>query len=208
MDDGRIFLLAAGAGYDADLIRDADRELKRRFGPVAYVIAMFKNLRVRRARFTVELDDGARIHLHAKTVLVCNVGRTMGSLPLVPDAEVDDGKLDVVVFRFNDFPQLLVLFVKAVFRRLKGDPGVQFFKSTRVRIVASRPMPVQVDGEFIDRTTPIEMTVLPGAIQIMRPLTKPVLDLAGFAESAIKAIKEIPSRLVEEPAIDRTEEPR
>jgi diacylglycerol kinase family enzyme len=29
LDDGRIFLLAAGAGYDADLIRDADRELKR-----------------------------------------------------------------------------------------------------------------------------------------------------------------------------------
>jgi hypothetical protein len=123
----------------------------------------------------------------------------MGSLPLVPDALVDDGELDVVVFRFSNFPQLLVLFVKAVFRQLKGDTHVQFFKSKHVRISAGRPMPVQVDGEFIDRTTPIEMTVIPGAIRIMRPQTKPILDVAGFAESAIKAIKEIPARLAEEP---------
>ena len=198
MDDGKIFLLAAGAGYDADLIRDADRELKKRFGPLAYIIAMFMNLRVRRARFTVELDDGVKVHLHAKTVLVCNVGRTMGSLPLVPDALVDDGRLDVVVFRFTNFGQLLVLFVKAIFRRLKGDTHVQFYKSKFIRITAGRPMPVQVDGEFIDRKTPIEMTVIPGALRIMRPATKPVLDVAGFAESAIKALKEIPARLAEE----------
>jgi len=198
-DDGKIFLLAAGAGYDADLIRDADRELKKRFGPLAYIIAMFKNLRAKRARFTLELDDGVRVHLHAKTVLVCNVGRTMGSLPLAPDARIDDGKLDVVVFRFNDFGQLLVLFVKAIFRQLKGDPAVQFFTSSWVRISASRPMPVQVDGEFIDRKTPIDFTVLPGAVQIMRPATRPALDFAGLAESAMKALKDIPGRRTDEP---------
>jgi len=197
-DDGRIFLLAAGAGYDADLIRDADRELKRRFGPLAYLFAMFKNLRVRRARYTVEMDHAYRVHVHAKTVLVCNVGRTMGALPLVPDARVDDGLLHVVVFTFAGFGQLLVLFFKAVFGRLKGTPGVQFFKARHVRILASRPMPVQVDGEFIDRTTPLEMSIMPGAVTLVRPPAKPILDLAGLAENALRAIREIPARLAEE----------
>lgn len=197
-DDGRIFLLAAGAGYDADLIRDADRELKRRFGPLAYLFAMFKNLRVRRARYTVEMDHAYRVHVHAKTVLVCNVGRTMGKLPLVADARIDDGLLHVVVFTFAGFGQLLVLFFKALAGRLRGTPGVQFFKARHVRILASRPMPVQVDGTFIDRTTPLEMSVIPGALTLVRPPARPVLDLAGLAENALRAIKEIPARLAEE----------
>ncbi|TPW14578.1 MAG: diacylglycerol kinase catalytic subunit [bacterium] len=189
LDDGRIFILSAGAGYDADLIRDADRELKRRFGPLAYLFAMFKNLGVKRARYTIELDGKEKVHVLAKSVLVTNVGRTMGSLPLAPDARVDDGLLDIVVFTFTTFPGLLVTFLKALFGGLKQDPTVRFYQAKRVRLHASRPMPVQVDGELIERSMPIAIEVVPGAIRIMRPPTRPPLDLAGFAESAIKAIQ-------------------
>ncbi|MDZ4806206.1 MAG: diacylglycerol kinase family lipid kinase [Candidatus Eisenbacteria bacterium] len=189
LDDGRIFILSAGAGYDADLIRDADRELKRRFGPLAYLFAMFKNLGVKRARYILELDGREKIHVLAKTVLVTNVGRTMGSLPLAPDARVDDGLLDIVVFTFTTLPGLVITFLKALLGGLKDDPRVRFYQAKTVRLQASRPMPVQVDGELIERTTPISIEVLPGAIRIMRPPIKPPLDLAGLAESAIKAIQ-------------------
>lgn len=191
LDDGRVFLLAAGAGYDADLIRDADRELKRRFGPLAYILAIFKNLRARHARFTVELDGWQRVRLNAKTVLVCNVGRTMGSLPLAPEATTDDGWLDVVVFRFRNFFVLFLLFLKAIFGGLKNDPRVQFFRARRVRILASRPMPVQVDGDFIDRTTPIEITILPGALRVMHPAARPALDLGRLTEDALKTLQNL-----------------
>jgi diacylglycerol kinase family enzyme len=197
ISDGSIFLLAAGAGYDADLIRDADRELKRRFGPLAYLFAMIRNLRVRRARFMVELDGERKLHFHAKTVLVCNVGRTMGSLPLAPDARVDDGCLDVVVFTFAGFGQLLLLFVRAILGGLKHDPRVRFLRARKVRLTASRPMPVQVDGEFVGMTTPLEVSVIPGGIRIVRP-PKPGIDLAGLAENALRAIREFPARLADE----------
>jgi diacylglycerol kinase family enzyme len=197
ISDGRIFLLAAGAGYDADLIRDADRELKRRFGPLAYLFAMAKNLRVKRARFMVEIDGERKLHFHAKTVLVCNVGRTMGSLPLAPDARVDDGRLDVVVFTFAGFGQLLVLFLKAVLGGLKQDPRVRFLKARRVRLTASRPMPVQVDGEFAGTTTPLDVSVIPGGLRIIRP-PRPAIDLASLAENALKAIRDLPARLADE----------
>lgn len=189
LDDGRIFLLAAGAGYDADLIRDADRELKRRFGPLAYILSIFKNWRARHARFTVELDGWQRVRLNAKTVLVCNVGRTLGSLPLAPEARTDDGWLDVVVFRFRNFFVLFLLFLKAIVGGLKNDPRVQAFRARRVRILASRPMPVQVDGDFIDRTTPIEITVLPGALRVLHPAPRPAIDLGRITEDALKTIQ-------------------
>lgn len=198
-DDGRIFALAAGAGYDADLIRDADRELKRRFGPLAYLVAMFKNLRVKRARYVVELDRREKIHVHAKMVLVTNVGRTMGAIPLAPDARVDDGRLDVVIFTFAGFGQLLLLFLKAVAGLLKQDPRVRFYQASHVRISASRAIPLQVDGEAISRTTPIELRVLPNAVVIMRPPARTPIDLALLAESALKALRELQTRLTEEP---------
>ncbi|HEX7878808.1 MAG TPA: diacylglycerol kinase family protein [Candidatus Eisenbacteria bacterium] len=180
LDDGRIFVLSAGAGYDADLIRDADRELKRRFGPLAYLIAMFKNLRVKRARYIIEMDGREKVHVLAKSVLVTNVGRTMGALPLAPDARVDDGRLDVVVFTFATLPELVILFVRALLGGLKQDPRVRFYQAERIRVVASRPIPVQIDGELIERTTPIEIDLLPGALRIMRPATRPTLDLAAL----------------------------
>jgi diacylglycerol kinase (ATP) len=203
-DDGRIFLLGAGAGYDADLIRDADRELKRRFGPLAYIFAMFKNLNVKRSRYVVELDGEERIHVHAKTVLVTNVSRTMGSLPLAPDARVDDGKLDVVIFTFAGFFQLLLLFVKALFGVLKQDPRVRFYQARSIRISTSRPIPVQVDGEAVERTTPLSVEVLPGALRIMRPPVRPPIDLAQLAEGALKALRDLQARLSD----DATNGPR
>lgn len=190
LDDGRIFLLAAGAGYDADLIRDADRELKRRLGPVAYIISMFRNLRAKHGRFNVELDGWQRLRINAKTVLVCNAGRTLGAIPLAPDAELNDGWLDVVVFRFRNPLALMGLFLKAIFGGLKKDPRVQFFRARRIRIQASRPMPVQVDGDFIERTTPIEMAILPGALQVVRPPRAEAFDLTRLTEDALKAIRQ------------------
>jgi YegS/Rv2252/BmrU family lipid kinase len=205
-DDGRIFLLAAGAGYDADLIRDADRELKRRFGPLAYLLAMFKNLRVRRARYTVEID-ARKLHVHAKTVLVCNVGRTLGALPLAPDARVDDGILDVVIFTFRGMPSLFLLFLRAITGTLKTDPRVHFHTGRRIRISASRPMPVQIDGDAVDRTTPIELCVLPGALLVMRPPAKVPLDLAQITGTALKALRDLPVKLAQEAGL-ATEEPK
>lgn len=197
-DDGHVFALAAGAGYDADLIRDADRELKRRWGPLAYLFAMFKNLYVKRARYLVELDRREKIHVHAKMVLVTNVSRTMGALPLAPDALVDDGRLDVVIFTFAGFGQLLLLFLKALLGLIKQDPRVRFYQAAHVRISASRPIPLQVDGESISRTTPIEFRVLPQALLVMRPPARTPIDLAGLAESALRVLRELQSRWAEE----------
>jgi hypothetical protein len=68
---------------------------------------------------------------------------------------------------------------------------VQFFRARRIRIQASRPMPVQVDGDFIDRTTPIEMTILPGALQVVRPPHAPPFDLSRLTEDALKALRQV-----------------
>jgi diacylglycerol kinase family enzyme len=59
--NGEHFAVMAGAGFDARLIKDADRGMKDRIGRVAYLYAGARNLSVRRVKATIEVD-GRRFH--------------------------------------------------------------------------------------------------------------------------------------------------
>jgi diacylglycerol kinase family enzyme len=87
----------AGMGFDAAMMEEAPEGLKKRLGWVAYLVSGAKHLTDRRMRVTLLIDDGAPQHVLARTVLVGNVGTLQGGVPLLPDAEPDDGVLDVAV---------------------------------------------------------------------------------------------------------------
>jgi diacylglycerol kinase (ATP) len=54
--NGEHFAVMAGAGFDARLIKDADRGMKDRIGRVAYLYAGARNLSARRVKATIEVD--------------------------------------------------------------------------------------------------------------------------------------------------------
>ena len=92
------FVVMAGLGFDAALMRDTDEDLKDRIGWLAYVGGMAKALRrTPRARFTMTIDDGPPETSQAIGVLVGNVGQLQAGITLMPDARPDDGQLDVLV---------------------------------------------------------------------------------------------------------------
>ena len=98
MDDDR-FVVMGGIGFDAAMLRDADPELKEHLGAVAYVLSGFKNLRRRATRFRLRLDDRPPSSGAGQGVLIGNLGRLQGGLPVMPDARPDDGLLDVGVLQ-------------------------------------------------------------------------------------------------------------
>ena len=66
-------------------------------GWTAYVVAGAKHLRYPAVRVDIAIDGGEPVRRRARTVVIGNVGNLQGGIPLLPDAEIDDGKLDVVV---------------------------------------------------------------------------------------------------------------
>jgi diacylglycerol kinase (ATP) len=81
--EGR-FVIAAGIGFDAAMLRDANHTLKARIGPLAYVLSALRNLRRPRASYRLRFDGGEELTRRAQGVLVANLGKIQGGLPILP----------------------------------------------------------------------------------------------------------------------------
>ena len=150
MDDDR-FVVMGGIGFDAAMLRDADPKLKEHLGAVAYVLSGFKHLRRRATRFRLRLDDRPP-GPDRPGVLIGNLGRLQGGLPVMPDARPDDGLLDVAVLQTRTVLDWLTLAVRVLLRRRK-DPQLELFQARRVEIDCDRPQPVERDGDPADPAT-------------------------------------------------------
>ena len=171
MDDDR-FVVMGGIGFDAAMLRDADPRLKEHLGAVAYVLSGFRQLRRRPTRFRLRLDD-RRIERTGQGVLVGNLGRLQGGLPVMPDARPDDGLLDVAVLRTRTLVDWLALAVRVLLRRRRKDPQLEAFQARRVEIGCDRPQPVERDGDPLD--TPrdhLVIEVVPKALTLCVPPAK------------------------------------
>src|SRR5439155_2910452 len=93
--EGRVFLGVASCGLDSDVNRRAnDAKLIR--GRFVYVGALFGGLaRWRMARFSLTIDGEETVY-RGFSAVVGNSGRYGGGARIAPDAQVDDGLLDVI----------------------------------------------------------------------------------------------------------------
>jgi YegS/Rv2252/BmrU family lipid kinase len=171
-DDDR-FVVMGGIGFDAAMLRDANPKLKEHLGAVAYVLSGFKHLRRRATRFRLRLDDRPPLERTGQGVLVGNLGRLQGGLPVMPDARADDGLLDVAVLQTRTVADWLALAVRVLLRRRRKDPQLETFQARRVEVHCDRPQPVERDGDPLD--TPrdhLVIEVVPRALTLCVPRSK------------------------------------
>jgi YegS/Rv2252/BmrU family lipid kinase len=171
MDDDR-FVVMAGIGFDAAMLRDADPRLKEHLGAVAYVLSGFKQLRRRATRFRLRLDDRPPMERTGQGVLIGNLGRLQGGLPIMPDARPDDGLLDVAVLQTRTLVDWLALAVRVVARRRRKDPQLEPFQARRIEIDCDRPQPVERDGDPGGARDHLVVEVVPRALTLCVPPEK------------------------------------
>ncbi|MDF1522303.1 MAG: diacylglycerol kinase family lipid kinase [Trueperaceae bacterium] len=163
-DGPALALVFLGAGLDADINRVADARSKARLGFLAYVWATLHQLpRLRAHRLTVTLD-GVAHPVAAHTVSVFNAGRmVVAGVPVGPDADPHDGRLDVAVLRSPGFWRSAAAVARLVTR---GGSRTLFEGATTVRIEADPPLPVHLDGDVVG-TTPLEASVRPAVLRVL-----------------------------------------
>jgi YegS/Rv2252/BmrU family lipid kinase len=164
-DGAHYFAVACGAGYDARVMAGTPAALKRRWKIGAYLattVRLLGELRLARHRISV---DGVEFDAEAAMVLVANCGEVIPPfIRLRRGIRPDDGVLDVVVIRANNFRQS----VRAVWHLLREMENgyVAYARGHEVHVVSEPAEPVQLDGEP-GGTTPFAASVVPGAICIM-----------------------------------------
>lgn len=161
--DGQVFAVMAGMGFDAAMMASASTTLKARFGAPAYVLSAVKHLRDRPMRALIRLDDDPPISRRVRSVLVGNVGRLQGGIKLLPDAEPDNGQLDVAVLAPRNLWHWLTLAAAVLLRRQRV-PRMQILRGSKISISSDRVQPRELDGDVIAPGRTLSVTVRPGAL--------------------------------------------
>jgi len=172
--DTQLFLVIAGLGFDAAMVADADADLKRRVGWVAYFVAGIRHLHGRRMTVQVAVDHGTALETQLSTIMVGNCGRLPGGVTLLPDAVIDDGELDVAGIDTRGglvgWAQLLGEVVMQGAGRYNDRPGkigrIDHTRARHVRIRVDGGEHAQVDGDPIGRVVELETWVAPGALLV------------------------------------------
>lgn len=163
------FSLVAGAGWDANLIDDASREIKNRLGFLAYILTGIKNLfNLKLSAITVKVDEEVR-HFRAHTVMLINVGEILGTgFKLGDDISPHDGNLNVAIVTPRTLFGLLRLFIRLLTRNFDNYRDLQFLSGKRISVEASPPLKLEIDGEAIGET-PLYAEVVPEGAHLIVP---------------------------------------
>lgn len=153
--NGTPFVAMAGFGLDADMLSSTSESAKRRFGYAAYVVSVLRHLRDRPIRATITANGDEPQQLRTAGIIVGNVGWLHAGIPLFPDAEPDDGILDVVVLPPRGWAAWLEFAMHVLLRR----PTERVFRAcfTELRIKLDREHMWEVDGEVTGRTSNLDI---------------------------------------------------
>ncbi len=164
----RRFLLVASAGFDADVIH---RLHARRTGPIThghYIPPILGALsRYDYPEMRVFLDDSPT-PVSGRMVVVMNLPMYAFRLPIASCAAADDGLLDVRIFQRPSLFHLARYSCNLVLNRHERLGDVTSATVRRVRIESAVPVPLQIDGDPAG-TTPTEISILPGALEVLAP---------------------------------------
>jgi YegS/Rv2252/BmrU family lipid kinase len=165
--NGKRFLGIVSVGFDSECNRLANEVTVIRSNLV-YVYALFRTLLTwKPARFTIR-SESERIRTSGYSISVANNSTFGGGMRIAPEAELDDGLLDVITV--GEVGKLrFVANLRKVFNGTHiDDEQVQMFRASRVEITASRPFPVYADGEHLTEL-PVSVRVLPRALSVLAP---------------------------------------
>jgi diacylglycerol kinase family enzyme len=167
--NNHIFLEAGGVGLAAGLFGYFNRLDSGRSRPPNVLRAALRFLRhLGHPRMVIVADD-QRFDVRAPQVTVSNGPFVGAAYALAPQARVDDGLLDVAIFRGLGVIRIMVhMALVAGGHRLPPPRGVQLVraKSVEVAVLQRRPLPIHADGAAVG-VTPARFEVLAAALRVM-----------------------------------------
>jgi len=167
--NGQLFLLIAGVGIDGAIVHALDRIRSGPINKLSYLLPAALALKdYTFPAMSVELD-GKQIFSHAPALtFVGNVPEYGTGFPILPDAQSDDGLLDVCVLPCKNPQKLIEIALRSVASEHTQMPGVVCGKGKHVRVHTDAPVPVQLDGDPGGHT-PLEIELLPHRLPFIVP---------------------------------------
>jgi len=163
------FMIAAGAGYDCEVVAQVDLQVKSKVGRLAYIASAIKLLRkYKPIRFKVESDifNGS---IKAIGIVVANSPRYGGYFSLKKEARIDDGLLDVIVIKGRGWFDILRIFTRVLIKSKLTPYDIFTFRSKWVHLESDNgAIPFHNDSD-VAGTLPQSFEVVNGGVSIFVP---------------------------------------
>ncbi|HTA95478.1 MAG TPA: diacylglycerol kinase family protein [Verrucomicrobiae bacterium] len=141
----QFFAQLAGAGLDARAIELLDWPLKKKIGPLAYIVAGLKALREKKPEIKV-LANGQ--NFSGELILIGNGKFYGGSFGIFPSADLRDGLLDVCVFPRANFSTMFRCAPNFLARQKLPEKIVRRFQAGKFELVCESAAAFELDGEW------------------------------------------------------------
>jgi YegS/Rv2252/BmrU family lipid kinase len=164
---GRVYVGILSAGFDSD-VNEIANGTRLPLGTLVYLYGALRALaRWKPARWHVTVD-GSEHEFCGYAVAVANSGVFGGGMWLVPDAQIDDGLLDVAFTTAQ--PKLEYLRgLRRVFKGAHvGQPGFELTQGREITFRADRPFTAYADGDPI-ADLPATVRVKPASLRVIAP---------------------------------------
>jgi YegS/Rv2252/BmrU family lipid kinase len=165
--NNKYFVQLAGVGLDAQVVKETSATLKRSFGPLSYLISAAQIAARRPPRLFIESQDTNVTE--GSFVLIGNGRRYGGPFPFFKQAVIDDGLLDVVVFKALGYLEIIKYLQDVFFSSEIRLPEVEYFQTRRLHVSSDQDVPVELDGELLGNC-PVEFQMRERSLRVLTPV--------------------------------------
>jgi YegS/Rv2252/BmrU family lipid kinase len=166
--NGKHFFNVSGMGMSVEVTKQLTREVKKRWGVVAYLIAASRVVRHLRP-FWAEIRAGDAVHRVRTLQITIGNGRYYGgTLAVADDAAIDDQWLDLYSLEVQRWWEILPLLWALKSGKLKDKSSVRTLRGREFEIITSRRRPINADGELLAHT-PATFRIVPKAVTVFVP---------------------------------------
>jgi len=164
--NGKHFVQLAGVGLDAQVVKETSLALKRNFGPLSYLFSAAQIAGRQPPRLLIESENA--VTDEGSFILIGNGRRYGGPFPFFKHAMIDDGLLDVLVFKRLGYLEIIKYLQNVIFTSDITLPEVEYFQTRRLRVSSEEEVPVEIDGELVG-ICPVEFELSEQRLKVLAP---------------------------------------
>ena len=163
--NGKKSLHLSDIGINAELVKNYENSNVR--GKLGYALQAINTLTGLKEPFHAKIETKGRIvETEARMVVIANSQKYGTGVSINPNGVMNDGKFEIVILKNLD----LIVFGKILSGNMPVESGdVEIISTDRATITTNVPVSFQIDGEYCDEVTKLEVEILPGQMKVAIP---------------------------------------
>jgi diacylglycerol kinase (ATP) len=165
--NGIPFINNMGTGFDSRVMQKMNTGVRFARGKIAFNIAILQTIfSFPTFHMTLTVDEGEPRKVRALMLSVLNGTMYGGGLVAAPYAEVDDGKMDLLLIREVSKLERIRLLTQIQNGKHLDHPAVEMIAVRKLKVETYPPLPINMDGD-LRGATPFELEVKPRALKVL-----------------------------------------